>query len=89
MTEEPRSTRWLPVSKRLAAMWMAAIALSVIAPFVHAQTTVGGTVLEATTRSPVEGVRVTVEGTTARCDDGQPWPLCRSRASQEPTPICA
>jgi len=42
---------------------MAVASLTLTPLSVHAQATVGGTVLEATTRTPVEGVRVVVEGT--------------------------
>src|SRR6476620_5719174 len=63
MTKEYRSTRWRRGWQRQAAIWMAATALGVMVPLVHAQTTVGGIVLEATTRTPVEGVRVVAEGT--------------------------
>src|SRR5687768_8969870 len=70
MTEVPRSTCWRPVSDRKAGMnqnaavRMAVIGLCIMAPGAHAQTTVSGTVVEATNRAPLEGARVVIEGTT-------------------------
>src|SRR6266550_2576431 len=63
MTKLPTPTRWPHRSRRTAAVWATVAALVALAQPTEAQQTVGGTVVEATTRSPLEGARVLVDGT--------------------------
>lgn len=60
MSKSPHSKR---DSKRKVAAW-AAVALIMMAQGAHAQLTVGGTVVEGTTRIPLDGARVLLDGTT-------------------------
>ena len=64
MMTEHRVTRRLAMTRLIqkASVALAGLALCALAP--PAQSTVGGTVLEATSRAPIEGVRVTIEGST-------------------------